>query len=164
MNLELKMFARKKYDTLEKIVDKLRDVAYEQFSIKLTDADGNKDFFDELGLDHLDHVEFLMLVESDFGVCITSEEEEKLTTFNKVVEFITKDFNLANAKIPNPPKKSAPKYIGIDFGIGESVSKVVLMKFLADNPDATNIKFVINDARDKVTLQAEIKHPTTKKD
>lgn len=163
MNLELFRYAQKKYDTLEKVVDKLRDIAHEQFAVKFTDADGNKDFFDELGFDHLDHVEFLMLVESDFGVCITSEEEEKLTTFNKVVEFITKQFNMVNAKLPNPPKKPTPKYIGMDFGIGESVPKVVLMKFLADNPDTTNIRFVVNDAKNKirVTLQTET---TTKKD
>lgn len=163
MNLELFRYAQKKYDTLEKVIDKLRDIAHEQFATKFTDEDGNKDFFDELGFDHLDHVEFLMLVESDFGVCITSEEEEKLTTFNKVVEFITKQFNIANAKLPNPPKKPTPKYIGMDFGIGESVSKVVLMKFLADNPDATHIRFVVNDAKNKVrvTLQTET---TTKKD
>lgn len=164
MNLELFRYAQKKYDTLERVIDKLRDIAQEQFSVKFTDADGNKDFFDDLGFDHLDHVEFLMLVESDFGVCITSEEEEKLTTFNKVVEFVTKQFNIANAKLPNPPKKPTPEYIGIDFGIGESVPKVVLMKFIADNPDATSVRFVVNNVKHKVTLRAEFNQPTTKKD
>lgn len=43
---------------------------------------------EDVGLDSLDHVEMVMLLEDEFGVNITDEEAQKLETVQQVVDLL----------------------------------------------------------------------------
>lgn len=55
----------------------------DQDKIKLTDS-----FAYDLGIDSLDMVELFMEIEKDFGVKITDEDAERLTTVKALVDFL----------------------------------------------------------------------------
>jgi len=46
---------------------------------------------DDLGADSLDQVELIMAMEEDFGVSISDEEAEKITTVRDAIEYIKKN-------------------------------------------------------------------------
>ncbi|MBW2333243.1 MAG: acyl carrier protein [Deltaproteobacteria bacterium] len=48
-------------------------------------------FVDDLGADSLDQVELIMAMEEDFGVSISDEEAEKITTVRDAIEYIKKN-------------------------------------------------------------------------
>lgn len=48
------------------------------------------ELIDDLGADSLDMVEIIMAVEEDFGMEITDDEAENLTTFGALVDYVTK--------------------------------------------------------------------------
>lgn len=70
------------------IKKQIQKLAAEKFNSDLDKLQGDENFTEDLGLDSLDQVEFLMQVEDEFDIEITDEEGEKLTTVNKYVEYL----------------------------------------------------------------------------
>lgn len=46
--------------------------------------------FEEMGLDSLDHVEVVMMVEDDYHLVIEDDEAERLSTFGNLVDLVAK--------------------------------------------------------------------------
>lgn len=61
----------------------------EQLAVKLEEVKLESNFIEDLGADSLDTVEFIMSLEDEFGVEISDEEAEKITTVAHVVELVS---------------------------------------------------------------------------
>ena len=68
--------------------DRLREVVVGQLGVHPDQVNRKASFIDDLGADSLDTVELIMAFEEEFGVAISEEDAEKLTTFGKVLDYL----------------------------------------------------------------------------
>ena len=68
--------------------EKLKEMIVERLNVEEKNVTLEANFKEDLGLDSLDVVEFIMELEDEFGVEISDEEAEKLVTVGDVVNFI----------------------------------------------------------------------------
>jgi acyl carrier protein len=68
------------------LADKVKEIVHYKLGLDVDKLDDNTHFQDDLGVDSLDLIELRMEVEKVFGITITDEETETLTT---VGSFIT---------------------------------------------------------------------------
>ncbi len=72
----------------EDIFDKVKDIIVEQLGVDQGEVDVETSFVDDLGADSLDIVELIMALEEEFGVEISDEQAESITTVGEAVEYI----------------------------------------------------------------------------
>lgn len=72
----------------KKINERLKDIVVEQLGVSHDEIKNTSDFANDLGADSLDFVETIMVVEEEFGIEISDEKAEKLTTFGELLEFV----------------------------------------------------------------------------
>ena len=70
------------------IFDGVVRLAADKFNIVPSTIKGSSNFREDLGLDSLDEVEFIMQIEDLFNVEITDEDADGLTTVGKLVEYL----------------------------------------------------------------------------
>jgi acyl carrier protein len=70
-------------------IAKIKTIIVEKLGVEETALSGNASFTNDLGLDSLDVLETFMEFEKEFGIKITDEDAEKLTTVRSVIEYIT---------------------------------------------------------------------------
>ncbi len=70
------------------ILDKIREVVADKLDADPGDVVDSASFVDDLGADSLDVVELIMGLEDEFGIEISDEEAEKLSTVGEAVRFI----------------------------------------------------------------------------
>lgn len=70
------------------ILAKLRPVIAEQLGVDESEVREDASFTDDLNADSLDLVELIMSLEEQFGLQISDEEAEKLTTVGEAVDYI----------------------------------------------------------------------------
>lgn len=77
--------------------EQVRDVIAEKLGVDKAKITETASFVNDLGADSLDVVEFVMEIESKFGITIPDEEAGKLVTVGDAVKYIE-----ANAKAGAP--------------------------------------------------------------
>ncbi|MGN0376077.1 MAG: acyl carrier protein [Suilimivivens sp.] len=68
--------------------EKLVEILNEQLNLEGKDIKPESSFKDDLEVDSLDLFELVMAIEDEFGVEIPSEDLEKLTTVESVMEYL----------------------------------------------------------------------------
>ena len=63
----------------------------EQLGVDEDEVKAGASFVDDLGADSLDVVELVMALEEEFGLEISDEDAEKLTTVQHAIEYISKN-------------------------------------------------------------------------
>ncbi len=70
------------------ILEKIREVVADKLDADPNDVVDSAAFVDDLGADSLDVVELIMGLEDEFGIEITDEQAENITTVGDAVRFI----------------------------------------------------------------------------
>jgi len=72
----------------EEIFQKLKGIVVEQLGVDEDDVTMDASFVEDLNADSLDLVELIMSLEEEFGLEISDEEAEQITTVSDAVEYI----------------------------------------------------------------------------
>jgi len=70
------------------VFEKVKDIIVEKLGVDESEVGRETSFVEDLGADSLDLVELIMALEDEFGVEISDEEAEKITTVSQAVEYI----------------------------------------------------------------------------
>jgi acyl carrier protein len=69
------------------IAARIRTIFHEKLGVDESALVGKASFSNDLGLDSLDVLETFMALEKEFGLKISDEDAEKLTTFGAVTDY-----------------------------------------------------------------------------
>jgi acyl carrier protein len=70
------------------VEEKVKHIIVEQLGVEEEEVKPEASFVDDLGADSLDVVELVMALEEEFGLEISDEEAEKLTSVQQAVQYI----------------------------------------------------------------------------
>jgi acyl carrier protein len=70
------------------VEEKVKHIIVEQLGVDEDEVKPEASFVDDLGADSLDVVELVMALEEEFGLEISDEDAEKLTTVGKATAYI----------------------------------------------------------------------------
>lgn len=68
--------------------EEVKKIVVDQLGVDGAQVELNASFIDDLGADSLDLVELIMALEEKFGVEISDEQAEKITTVKEAVDYI----------------------------------------------------------------------------
>jgi acyl carrier protein len=79
--------------TIEEIIEKASEVLAEEFEIDPAEITPDASLKDTLGLDSLDFVDVVVLVEQHFGVTLTGPDFVGIATFKDFYELLNRKIN-----------------------------------------------------------------------
>ena len=74
---------------MSSVEERVKLIVVEQLGVSEDEVSGDSSFVDDLGADSLDTVELVMALEEEFGLEISDEDAEKLSSVQQAVEYIT---------------------------------------------------------------------------
>ena len=75
------------------LFDDVRAVIVEQLGVKPDEVKPEASFRDDLGVDSLDVVEFIMALEEKFSIEIPDEDAQKMETVNDAIKYVENKMN-----------------------------------------------------------------------
>ena len=75
---------------MSEIADRVRSVIADQLMVELEEVLDESSFVEDLGADSLDTVELIMEFEDEFGVEISDEDAEKISTVGEAIAYLEK--------------------------------------------------------------------------
>ncbi len=69
-------------------VEKVKEIIVEKLGVDESEVKPETSFVEDLGADSLDLVELIMALEDEFGVEISDEDAEKITTVREALDYI----------------------------------------------------------------------------
>ena len=75
-------------EAMASVEEKVKHIIVEQLGVDEDEVKATASFVDDLGADSLDVVELVMALEEEFGLEISDEDAEKLTTVEQAIEYI----------------------------------------------------------------------------
>ena len=70
------------------VEERVKHIIVEQLGVDEDEVRAEASFVDDLGADSLDTVELVMALEEEFGLEISDEDAEKLSTVQQAIEYI----------------------------------------------------------------------------
>ena len=74
--------------TREQVAEKIRDILADDFKVAREKITDDATFRGTLGLDSLDVVDFILLLQKDFGYKAPTESYQQLDSFADLVDFV----------------------------------------------------------------------------
>lgn len=79
--------------TIEEIIEKAAVVLAEEFEVEISEITPDASLKETLGLDSLDLVDVVVLVEQNFGITLTGPDFMNIVTFNDFYELLNRKIN-----------------------------------------------------------------------
>jgi len=73
---------------MTEINEKVQSIIAEKLSVDIADVTPEKSFTNDLGADSLDTVELIMEFEKEFGISISDDQAEKISTVGDAIKYI----------------------------------------------------------------------------
>jgi acyl carrier protein len=70
------------------VEERVKHIIVEQLGVDEAEVKAEASFVDDLGADSLDVVELVMALEEEFGLEISDEDAEKITTVQHAIDYI----------------------------------------------------------------------------
>jgi acyl carrier protein len=75
---------------MSNIEERVKQIVVDQLGVEKEQVTNEASFVDDLGADSLDTVELVMALEEEFGIEISDEHAEKITTIQHAIDYIHK--------------------------------------------------------------------------